>query len=66
MSEPQLRQIAAGVHAWIGAGGDSNAGAVDTPHGLMVIDAQQNAAMPRYKEWMPFNIRSTYRYLRGR
>lgn len=24
------------------------------------------AAMPRYREWMPFNIRSTYRYLRGR
>jgi hypothetical protein len=24
------------------------------------------AAMPRYKEWMPFNIRAAYRYLRGR
>jgi glyoxylase-like metal-dependent hydrolase (beta-lactamase superfamily II) len=23
------------------------------------------AAMPRYKEWMPFNIRAAYRYLRG-
>src|SRR6185312_9524226 len=28
MSEAQLRQIGAGVHAWIGAGGDSNAGAI--------------------------------------
>jgi cyclase len=45
MSEPQLRQVAAGVHAWIGAGGDSNAGAIDTPHGLMVIDTQQNLAL---------------------
>ena len=23
------------------------------------------AAMPRYKEWMPFNVRSASRYLRG-
>ena len=23
------------------------------------------AAMPRYKEWMPFNVRAAYRYLRG-
>jgi glyoxylase-like metal-dependent hydrolase (beta-lactamase superfamily II) len=45
MSEPQLRTIAAGVHAWIGAGGDSNAGAVETPHGVMVIDAQQSHAL---------------------
>ena len=45
MSDPQLRQIAAGVHAWIGAGGDSNAGAVETPHGLMIIDTQQNRAL---------------------
>jgi cyclase len=45
MSEPQLRAVGAGVHAWIGAGGDSNAGAVETPHGLIVIDAQQNRAL---------------------
>ncbi len=45
MSRPQLRQIAAGVHAWIGIGGDSNAGAVETPHGLVVIDAQQSHAL---------------------
>src|SRR6185312_496743 len=42
MSEAQLRQIGAGIHAWIGAGGDSNAGAIETPHGLIVVDAQQN------------------------
>jgi glyoxylase-like metal-dependent hydrolase (beta-lactamase superfamily II) len=45
MSDPQLRQIAADVHAWIGAGGDSNAGTVATPHGLIVIDAQQSRAL---------------------
>ena len=25
----------------------------------------QYAAMPRYKEWMPFNVRAAYRYLCG-
>lgn len=45
MSEAQLKAIAGGVYAWIGAGGDSNAGAVITPHGLIVIDAQQNRAL---------------------
>jgi cyclase len=45
MTDPRLRQVAAGVHAWIGAGGDSNAGAVETPHGLLVIDAQQSRAL---------------------
>ena len=39
--EPQLLTVAEGVYAWIGAGGDSNAGAVDTPHGVIAIDAQQ-------------------------
>jgi cyclase len=39
--EPQLFTVAEGVYAWIGAGGDSNAGAVDTPHGVIAIDAQQ-------------------------
>lgn len=42
MSDARLTTVAPGVHAWIGAGGDSNAGAIDTPHGLLVIDAQQN------------------------
>ena len=45
MSEVQLKQVGAGVHAWIGQGGDSNAGAVETPHGLIVIDAQQNRVL---------------------
>jgi cyclase len=39
--EPQLLTVAEGVHAWIGANGDSNAGAVETAHGLIAIDAQQ-------------------------
>jgi cyclase len=39
--EPQLLTVAEGVYAWIGAGGDSNAGAVETPQGLVAIDAQQ-------------------------
>ncbi|HET9716152.1 MAG TPA: MBL fold metallo-hydrolase [Pseudolabrys sp.] len=45
MSDPQLKHIGKGVHAWIGAGGDSNAGAIETPLGLIVIDAQQNRAL---------------------
>jgi glyoxylase-like metal-dependent hydrolase (beta-lactamase superfamily II) len=39
--QPQLLTLAEGVYAWIGAGGDSNAGAVATPEGLLVIDTQQ-------------------------
>ncbi len=45
MSEAQLRKIARDAYAWIGAGGDSNAGAVETPDGLVIIDAQQNRAL---------------------
>jgi glyoxylase-like metal-dependent hydrolase (beta-lactamase superfamily II) len=45
--EPQLIAVADGVYAWIGAGGDSNAGAVDTPHGLLAIDAQQYPRLAR-------------------
>jgi cyclase len=44
---PQLLTVAEGVYAWIGAGGDSNAGAIDTPHGLLVIDAQQYPRLAR-------------------
>ncbi len=44
-AEPRLVQVAAGVHAWIGAGGDSNAGIVETPHGLVAIDAQQTITL---------------------
>jgi cyclase len=45
--EPQLLTVAEGVYAWIGAGGDSNAGAVDTPHGVIAIDAQQYPRLAR-------------------
>jgi glyoxylase-like metal-dependent hydrolase (beta-lactamase superfamily II) len=40
-AQPQLITVAEGVHAWIGASGDSNAGAVETPQGVIAIDAQQ-------------------------
>jgi len=39
--EPQLVTVAEGVHAWIGANGDSNAGAIETPDGWIAVDAQQ-------------------------
>jgi cyclase len=45
--EPQLLTVAEGVYAWIGAGGDSNAGAVQTPHGILAIDAQQYPRLAR-------------------
>jgi glyoxylase-like metal-dependent hydrolase (beta-lactamase superfamily II) len=40
-NEPRLITVAAGVHAWIGANGDSNAGAIETPDGVIIIDTQQ-------------------------
>ena len=40
-SGPRLVTIAAGVHAWIGANGDSNAGAIETPDGVIIVDTQQ-------------------------
>ena len=45
MSEARLKPVGPGVHAWIGAGGNLNAGAIETPLGLIVIDAQQNRAL---------------------
>jgi cyclase len=45
--QPSLQRIADGVHAWIGVNGDSNAGAIETPDGLIVIDAQQNERLGR-------------------
>ena len=45
--EPQLLTVAQGVYAWIGVGGDSNAGAIDTPDGLLIIDAQQYPRLAR-------------------
>lgn len=46
-SEPQLVTVAAGVHAWIGANGDSNAGAIETPDGWIAVDAQQYPRLAR-------------------
>ena len=45
--EPRLLIVADGVHAWIGAGGDSNAGAIETPEGVIVIDTQQYPRLAR-------------------
>ena len=46
-AEPQLITVANGVHAWIGANGDSNGGAIETPEGLLVIYAQQYPRLAR-------------------
>jgi glyoxylase-like metal-dependent hydrolase (beta-lactamase superfamily II) len=46
-SEAHLVTVADGVHAWIGAGGDSNAGAIETPGGLIIIDTQQYPRLGR-------------------
>ena len=46
-SEARLVTVADGVHAWIGAGGDSNAGAIETPDGVIVIDTQQYPRLAR-------------------
>ena len=45
--QPELLAVAKGVHAWIGAGGDSNAGAIETPQGSLVIDTQQYPRLAR-------------------
>ena len=42
---PQLKTLAKGVHAWLGAGGDSNAGCIETPNGAIVVDAQQHRGL---------------------
>jgi cyclase len=46
-NEPRLLTIADGVHAWIGANGDSNAGAIETPDGLIIVDTQQYQGLGR-------------------
>ena len=46
-NEAHLVTVADGVHAWIGAGGDSNAGAIETPGGVIVIDTQQYPRLAR-------------------
>jgi glyoxylase-like metal-dependent hydrolase (beta-lactamase superfamily II) len=43
--QPALEQIADGVWAWIGARGDSNAGAFLTADGLVAVDAQQTVGL---------------------
>jgi cyclase len=40
-----LKEIGKSVYAWIGANGDSNAGAVGTSNGLLAIDAQQTKSL---------------------
>ena len=45
--EARLVTVVAGVHAWIGAGGDSNAGAIETPEGLLIVDTQQYPRLGR-------------------
>ncbi len=47
MSGASLQQLTENIYAWIGGGGDSNAGAVVTAEGLMAVDAQQTAALGR-------------------
>lgn len=44
---PSLQQIGEGIYAFIGAGGDSNAGAVLTASGLVAIDAQQTVTLAK-------------------
>ena len=46
-ADAHLVTVADGVHAWIGAGGDSNAGAIETPDGVIVIDTQQYPRLGR-------------------
>lgn len=43
----QLRTLAPGLHAWLGVDGDSNAGCIETPNGVIVIDAQQHRGLAR-------------------
>ncbi|HZP79490.1 MAG TPA: MBL fold metallo-hydrolase [Pseudolabrys sp.] len=47
MSGPSLQQLSENAYAWIGAGGNSNAGAVITAEGITAIDAQQTPALGR-------------------
>ncbi len=44
-SGAELITLAEGVHAFIGEGGDSNAGAFSTPQGWIVLDAQQHVPL---------------------
>lgn len=44
-AQPVLRRVNDITFAWIGVGGDSNAAAIRTPHGMLVIDTQQTARL---------------------
>src|SRR5579872_3464471 len=62
VSAAQLKQIGAGVHAWIGSGGDSNAGAIETPCGLLVIDAQQSRVLgERFRDALKLSLKGPIR-----
>ncbi len=46
-SDAELVTLAEGVHAFIGEGGDSNAGAFLKPEGWIVLDAQQHVSLAK-------------------
>ena len=53
MSGPSLQSLSKDMYAWIGADGDSNAGAVLTKDGLLAIDAQQTPQLGReFRRWI--------------
>jgi hypothetical protein len=59
----QFRDLLSAVRSAVGRAVQSGASEDAAVAEIVLPDY---AAMPRYKEWMPFNIRSAYRYLRGR
>ncbi|WP_158807040.1 MBL fold metallo-hydrolase [Beijerinckia sp. L45] len=66
VSQPtaSLVPVADGVFAWIGRGGDSNAGVIDTPTGLIVIDAQQTAAQGKsFRQFVEHELQKPVRRL---
>ncbi len=64
MSEQQFTQLGASVYAWIGVSGDSNAGAIVTPRGLIVIDAQQSCVLgERFRGALAASLRAPVRTL---
>lgn len=44
-SQPSLQKIGPSVYAWIGVNGDSNSGAIETPNGFLIVDAQQTVRL---------------------
>lgn len=43
--QASLQKLGHSVYAWIGANGNSNAGAIATPDGFLVVDAQQTVRL---------------------